>query len=408
MTTTQPHGRLFELNISFLLRTSYRFANGEHPIVLRLKYRGAKKDVNTGLTIQPEYWLSGSGYVLPKARKAAVINQQLQEIAHQCRTTFEKLKALYGDFSLNELIERMKGQEEAPETLMEYVNGKLNDLKHRVEVDLALTTYYKYQRTARYLKQYLDQKMSLKNIPVSRVDQQFLEGFFKFLRREKRNSNNSAVALMNCCKTILHDPVKKGVIRYNPFVNISLTQTPVKRDYLTTEEIKMLQQLTGLTEAMERNRDLFLFACFTGLAYSDIVSLKAHHIIIDPDGTKHIEKYREKTGILSYIPLLPVAERILLKYSPTEDCRDFTWRVPSNQKLNFALKEIARLAELEKTLFMHLARHTFATTVTLSNGVPLETVGKMIGHSGMKNLMIYAKIVNNKVKKDMEEVMGMY
>jgi site-specific recombinase XerD len=189
---------------------------------------------------------------------------------------------------------------------------------------------------------------------------------------------------------------------------MALSQQPVKRDYLTTEEIKALQRLSGLSEAMERNRDLFLFACFTGLAYSDIVSLESVHIIIDPDGSKHIEKYREKTGILSYVPLLPVAEKILLKYSPTGDCRDFTWRVPSNQKLNFALKEIARLAGIEKILFMHLARHTFATTVTLSNGVPIESVGKMIGHSGMKNLMIYAKIVNSKVKKDMEGVMEVF
>jgi site-specific recombinase XerD len=371
-----------------------------------LKYRGDKKDVNTGLTVLPENWMGG--HVLPKAKKATTINQQLQEITHQCRTIFEKLKTTFGDFTLNELVEKLKGNETPPETLWEYVSGKLQELKQRVEVDLAITTYYKYTRTANYLKQYMDKKMSLKNIPLSRVDQSFLEGFFNYLRREKKNSNNSAVALMNCLKTILHEPVKKGVIRYNPFVTMALSQQPVKRDYLTTEEIKALQRLSGLSEAMERNRDLFLFACFTGLAYSDIVSLESVHIIIDPDGSKHIEKYREKTGILSYVPLLPVAEKILLKYSPTGDCRDFTWRVPSNQKLNFALKEIARLAGIEKILFMHLARHTFATTVTLSNGVPIESVGKMIGHSGMKNLMIYAKIVNSKVKKDMEGVMEVF
>jgi site-specific recombinase XerD len=399
-------GRLFELNTSFLLRTSYRFANGEHPIVLRLKYRGVKKDVNTGLTVLPENWVGG--HVMPKAKRATIINQQLHEIAHHCRSVFEKLKIVYGDFSLNELVERLKGKEEAPETLWEYVTAKLNEIKHRVDVDLALTTYYKYQRTGTYLKEYLDRKLSLKNIPLTRVDQAFLEGFFNYLRREKKNSNNSAVALMNCLKTILNEPVKKGVIRYNPFVSMALTQQPVKRDYLTTEEIKTLQQLDGLTDAMKRNRDIFLFACFTGLAYSDITTLRSQHIIIDPDGSKHIEKYREKTGILSYVPLLPVAEKILIKYSPTGDCRDFTWGVPSNQKLNLALKEIARLAEIEKNLFMHLARHTFATTVTLSNGVPIESVGKMIGHSGMKNLMIYAKIVNSKVKKDMEGVMGVF
>lgn len=400
--------RLSELHISFVLRTSYRFANGEHPIVLRVKYRGEKRDVNTGLATVPENWISGTGCIVPKAKHAAVINSQLQEIAHACRTTFEKLKTKFEEITLSEVIEKMKGNEAPPESLMEYVDGRLLDYKTRVDLDLAITTYYKYQRTARYLREYLDRKMSLKNIPVSRIDQSFLEGFFKFLRKDKRNSNNSAVALMNCLKTILHEPVKKGVIRYNPFVSMSLVQHPVKRDYLTTEEIKALQGLNNLSEAMQRNCDIFLFACFTGLAYSDILSLKAHHVITDPDGSKHIEKYRNKTGILSYVPLLPAAEKILLKYSPTSDCRDFVWKVPSNQKLNAALKEIARKAGIEKALFMHLARHTFATTITLSNGVPLESVGKMIGHSGMKNLMIYAKIVNNKVKQDMQGIMDKY
>jgi len=408
MNYASKTGRIFELNISYILRTSYRFANGEHPIVLRIKYQGAKRDINIGMSILAEHWMSGSGCVVPKAKKAEVINQQLQEISFHVRTVFDKLKNMFGDFSINELIERIKGKEEPPETLMEYVNEKLEDYKTRVDIDLAITTYFKYKRTARYLEEYLMQKHSLKNIPVSRVDQSFLEGFFNFLRRNKLNSHNSSVALMNCLKTILHEPVKKGVLRYNPFIAMSLTQQPVKRDYLTIEEIKAIQGLTGLTDAMERNRNIFIFACFTGLAFSDIVSLKSIHIIVEPDGSKHIEKYREKTGILSYVPLLPMAEKILLKYSPTGDCRDFVWRIPSNQKLNYALKEIAKLAGLKKNLFMHLARHTFATTVTLSNGVPLESVGKMIGHSGMKNLMIYAKIVNNKVKKDMEGVIKMF
>lgn len=400
--------RLSELQTAFLLRTSYRFPNGEHPIVLRLKYRGEKRDVNTGLAVLPEYWIAGSGCVVQKARHAAVINQQLQEIALSCRSVFEKLKLQFDDINLNDILVRLKGNEAPPETLLEYVDATLAAYKERIEIDLAKTTYYKYQRTARYLKDFLGTKMSLRNIPVSRVDQSFLESFFSFLKKDKKNSNNSSVALMHCLKTILHEPVKKGVIRNNPFMTMALTQDPVKRDYLTMEDIKALQQLEDLSEAMERNRDIFLFACFTGLAYSDLASLKAHHIITDPDGSKHIEKYREKTGILSYVPLLPAAEKLLLKYSPTGHCRDFVWRIPSNQKLNLSLKEIARKAGIEKALFMHLARHTFATTVTLSNGVPLESVGKMIGHSGMKNLMIYAKIVNNKVKNDMQQVMDKF
>lgn len=400
--------KIFDLSISFILRTSYELANSEHPIVLRLKYKGAKKDINVGLAVKASHWISGSGCVSSNAKKAMVINSQLQDIAFKVKSCFEKLKNTHGDFTLDELANRIKGKETPPESLMEYVEGKITEFEARVGIDLAISTLYKYKRTRNYLYEYLAEKHSLKNIPVSRVDEAFIEGFFNFLRRVKKNSHNSSIALNNCFKTILHEPVKNGVLKYNPFLRVALTQVPVKRDYLTIEEIKALQNLTGLSEAMERNRDIFIFACFTGLAYSDILSLKGSHFIIESDGTKHIEKYREKTGVLSYIPLLPVAEKILLKYSPTDDCRDFIWKISSNQKLNYSLKDIALKAGVHKNVFMHLARHTFATTVTLSNGVPLETVGKMIGHSGMKNLMIYAKIVNNKVKKDMEGLMRIF
>jgi site-specific recombinase XerD len=209
---------------------------------------------------------------------------------------------------------------------------------------------------------------------------------------------------MNCLRTILDKPVKDGVIRINPFRSVSLTRKPVIRDYLTMDELRALQNLSGLSEAMERNRDLFLFACFTGLAYADIFDLGSHHIIIEPDGVKHIEFYRNKTGVISYIPLISAAEKILLKYSPGADCRDFQWKVPSNQKLNAALKTIARLAGINKKLFMHLGRHTFATTVTLSQGVSIESVSKMLGHTSLKHTQLYAKIVNNRVKKDMEGI----
>ena len=400
--------RLSEINISFILRTNHQLSNGEYSILLRLQYHGQLKDIATGLSTRKEHWIAGNGIVSIRNKKAGIINEQIDDIQYKVRQVFEKMKHTLGDFTLDELILRIKGKDDAPVNLMEYVDERIRHYDSRVRIDLAVTTFYKYKRTRNYLYDFLHQKYKLKNIPLSRVNVSFLEEFFKYLRKEKKNCHNSSLALMNCLKSILHDPVKKGVIRANPFVELSLTQVPVKRDYLSLDEVRALQNLEGLSEAMERNRDVFVFACFTGLSYSDIKTLKGSNIIVDPDGTKHIEKHRDKTGVLSYVPLLPTAENILIKYSPTGSCKDFMWRILSNQKLNFALKELAIKANINKPLFMHLARHTFATTITLSNGVPLESVGKMIGHAGMKNLMIYAKIVNTKVKKDMEGLMKIF
>ena len=390
--------------ISFILRTSSTLKNGEHPIVLKIVYLGERKEINTGLSIAASDWLSRQGLVDPKLKTATTINQELYTIRYQVETLFLKMKQDLGDFRLNELVERLKGKTAPPQSIMEYVDLKMLDLKSRVDVDIALTTYYKYNRTARYLKEYLKLEKRTSNLPVSRIDHDFLEEFLKFLRVRKRNSHNSSSALMNCLKTILDEPVKKGVIRFNPFKELPLSRKPVIRDYLIAEEIKKLQQLNDLTDGLRKNRDIFLFACFTGLAYSDIKELKGQNIIVDPDGTKHIEWYRNKTSVISYVPLLQVAEEILLKYSPTDDCRDFKWYVPSNQKLNLSLKTIAKLAGIKKGLFMHLGRHTFATTVTLAQGIPIESVSRMLGHTTLKHTQLYAKIVNTKVKEDMMRI----
>ena len=392
------------LAVNFILRSSFTMKNGEHPIVLKIRYLDERKEINTGLSVAAEYWLPRIGLVDHQLKTALSINQELYNIRQQVESLFIKMKQDLGDFRLSELVERLKGRQEPPQSILEYVELKMQDLKAGIGVDIAKTTFYKYNRTANYLKEYIFLQTGLKNLPVSRIDKTFLEGFFKYLRVTKKNSFNSSSSLMNCLKTILQEPVKKGVIRYNPFKEMQLTRKPVIRDFLNDEEIRKLQAVNNLTDAQSRNRDIFLFACFTGLSYSDFIDFKGKHIIVDPDGSKHIHLHRNKTKVLSYIPLMKAAEDILLKYSPTGECRDFSWKIPSNQKLNASLKVIAQKAGIDKPLFMHLARHTFATTVTMSNGLSIESVSSMLGHSSLKHTQIYAKIVNKKVKNDMEKI----
>ena len=265
--------RLSGFSSSFILRTSYRLKNDEHPIVLKLTYMGDRKEINTGLSCPAAEWLAGKGMVNSKRKEAATINKELINIQIRFEELFMKMKMDLVDFTLDELIERAKGKATPPQTIQEYLKLHLDDLKSRVGVDIAQTTYYKYRRTANYFSNYLAKKKSMNHLPVSRIDDALLEDFFLFLRKDKKNAHNSSVALMNCLRTILDKPVKDGVIRINPFRSVSLTRKPVIRDYLTMDELHALQNLSGLSEAMERNRDLFLFACFTGLAYADIFEI---------------------------------------------------------------------------------------------------------------------------------------
>ena len=392
-----------ELSISFLLRRAYKYKNGENPIVVAIRYQGERKEINTGLSVLPKNWDAKEALVKASDKMGMSTNKELSKIQMEIEERFITMRREVGDFSIDELVDFLKGKS-APQTIVEYLDLRLEEYQTRVGIDLAKTTFYKYRRTSTYFKDFLLEKKEQSNLAVSRIDKVLLEDFFKYLRKEKGNAHNSSSALMKCLSSILDDAEKAGVIRFNPFQEIQLTRKPVNREYLTKDEIIAIQNLQNLSSSMDIKRDLFLFACFTGLAYSDIKDFHAMNIIVEPDGSKHIERYRNKTSVMSYIPLLQVAENILLKYSPTEDCRDFQWKVPCNQKLNSSLKDIAKLAGIQRNLFMHLARHTFATTVTLTQGISIESVSKMLGHSTLKHTQIYAKIVNSKVKGEMEKL----
>jgi integrase len=236
----------------------------------------------------------------------------------------------------------------------------------------------------------------------------FLEAFFHFLRSDIAISHNTALKYVTLVKSILQPAIRSGVIKGDPFRELRIKPKPVHRNYLTQEELNVLVNLELNDPDLERKRDIFLFSCYTGLAYIDLKNLRGENIVLDNDGEWYIKSNRQKTGEQSIIPLLPAARNILLKYSLTENIQGFNWLISSNQKMNKGLKSIGKRANISKVLHMHLARHTFATTVTLSNGVPIESVSKMLGHTNIRQTQHYAKVVATKIKMDMAKIRNLY
>ncbi|WP_367397893.1 site-specific integrase [Chryseobacterium sp. PCH239] len=177
----------------------------------------------------------------------------------------------------------------------------------------------------------------------------------------------------------------------------------MERPYLTKKEIQMIYEKEFASDRLNQVRDIFLFSCYTGLAYVDVKHLSKSNINIGIDGDRWIFTHRQKTDTSTRVPLLPLAQEMLLKYENHPQCvnSDVLFPVLSNQKMNSYLKEIASVCGINKDLTFHFARHTFATTVTLSNGVPIESVSKMLGHTNIKTTQHYAKILNKKVSDDM-------
>ncbi len=190
----------------------------------------------------------------------------------------------------------------------------------------------------------------------------------------------------------------------NPFANYKSKVKEVERVYLTEEEIQSIIGKDFKTDRLSLVRDIFLFSCFTGLAYIDVKNLTKSHISFGIDGEKWIFTHRQKTESGSKIPILPVTQMIIDKYENHPQCINEGKLLPilSNQKMNAYLKEIAGVCEIEKELTFHIARHTFATTVTLTNGVPIESVSKMLGHKNLRTTQHYAKVLDRKVSEDMK------
>jgi site-specific recombinase XerD len=398
---------LLNIRIGFINRKSHANEEGKFPIILRVTYRDQRRDSFTGLYCDRDDWDVRNGRVY-FTKSTIGINRNLEVIHRKALDAFDKLKFAGEPFTIDELMNLIKGKEEKPVLLIDYLEEQTARQKKRMHVDISAATYDKYRRSASHMLQFLQKEFKVRNYPLIRMDKGFLEKYFQFLRSTRNIAHNSAVKYVVFLKTILMPAFRAGVFKIDPFKELKLKQKPVYKGYLTQEEINQLSAVELSSRDLSRIRDIFLFSCYTGLAYIDLKQLDKTHIMKTGESTFAIRKPRQKTGQESIIPLLPAAIRILQKYSLTSDFRNFSWSISANQNMNVHLKTIGKLAGITKELHMHLARHTFATTVTLSNGVPIETVSAMLGHSNLKQTLHYAKIITSKYQFDMDKISGLY
>lgn len=397
-----------DIRLSFLCRSTHKNEKGKNPIILRVSFNGDRRDLFTGLYCSKKDWNPSESKVLKPDKDASIINQNLELIQRKALNVFDAFRYSASNFTIDELVDKIKGKDKKPELLIDFLEEEIIKVKKRVNVDITLSSFYRYRRTLVYLKDFLLDEFKARNYTLKKIDLHFLETYFQYLRSDKKLGHNTALKFVQMIKSNLRPVIKSGIIVGDPFHGLKLRPKPVYPDYLTKEELNKVIVLKIDDRILDQKRDLFLFACYTGLSYIDLAKLNSSDIMQDADDSWYIKKTRQKTGEQFIIPLLPAAERILRKYSLSGDLRDIGWKVITNQKLNLGLKELGRQCGLSKPLHMHLARHTFATTVTLSNGVPIESVSKMLGHSNIRITQHYAKVVALKVKHDMAGIADLY
>ncbi len=374
-------------------------------IYLRVTVGGKRAEWSVNRKIPMQLWNSSAGRANGNTQNAKILNRYLNKIENDLYIAHQKLLEKGNSFTARDLIDHYLGKDVKDSTpkqvleIFEEHNAKVNRL---IGQDFAAGTAERYRTAKMHVENYIKKEYKKHDIPVQQVDHKFISGFEYYLKTERKCSHNSAIKYIVNFKKIIRIAFANEWITRDPFSNWKGTLKVVDREFLTQEEIQLMLEKEIKNDRLGLVRDIFIFCCYTGLAYADVKKLSENDLVIGIDGNGWVKTNRTKTKIRSNIPLLPTAEVILQKYREHPDVSSKRiLPVLSNQKMNAYLKEIADVCGIRKNLTFHLARHTFATTVTLSNGVPIESVSKMLGHKNLQTTQHYAKILDRKVSDDM-------
>jgi site-specific recombinase XerD len=391
------------ISILFYLKRAKVNSQGLTPIFQRITIDGKRLDNSTGKYIDPTKWSPVLSKMKGTSEEARTINGHLENLKALVLKSESNL--LKKDIPINDetLKNEMFGKKERQRMLVPIFQDHNDKMKTLVGNEYAPGTLERYKTSLRHTVAFLQWKYAVSDIEINKIDHCFITEYEFYLRSVRKCANNTAVKYIKNFHKVINICLANDWISKNPFSNYKSKLKEVIREYLSPEEIEMMMNKKFVSNRLEIVRDIFVFSCFTGLAYIDVKQLTPNNISFGIDGDKWIFKNRQKTDTASKIPLLPIALSIVNKYASHPICLNKNLLLPilSNQKMNAYLKEIADVCGINKELTFHIARHTFATTVTLSNGVPIETVSKMLGHTNLKTTQHYAKILDIKISNDM-------
>jgi site-specific recombinase XerD len=381
-----------------------KLKNGKAPLYARITIHGQRAELAIHRDISPLNWNPKSQMVTLKNGEGKEINNYLALIKAKLLSCQSKLEARNATISAETLKLEYQGIVERPRMLMEIIQQHNNDIKTLLGKDYSKATWVKYETTRKHVLNFLHWKYKIKDLDIKKLNFEFINDFEFYLKAEKNIDINTNAKYIKNLKKIVRECVAKNWLDKDPFMAFKVKAKKTEREFLTEQELQAIQEKQLAFKRLEYVRDIFVFSCYTGLAYIDIFNLSKENIAIGIDGEKWIFTHRQKTETASRIPLLPPAMAILNKYAYHTECqaKNKLLPVPSNQKMNAYLKEIATVCSITKELTFHMARHTFATTVTLTNGVPIESISKMLGHTKLQTTQIYAKILDKKVSGDMQ------
>jgi integrase len=393
------------VTVNFSLKKTKSRADGKCPVYVRCTMNNQRFELSTGIFIISEFWNDQKQLVIGRSEEAKILNNRLDKIRTRVQDVYnltESKGEAFAALHVKNRLLRVSNERGVLEILDIIIKG----IEARIGSDYSEGTLKHYKTTRERLIEFLKKKFGKNDIGLSLVDYSFLNSFDIYLKTEYQLKPNTVLTYHKHLKKALNTGIAMNVISGNPYSSFKVSRNETHRDYLTMLELEQIRNKQIRTLRMEIVLDIFIFACYTGLGYAELKKLNSTHVQQGSDGGSWIIIDRTKTDIRCRIPLLPQAIAILRKYENFPLNRNGGKLLPlhTNQKMNEYLKELADICGIRKNLTMHVARHTFATSITLSNGVPIETVSKMLGHTSLKTTQIYARIVDSKISADMKKL----
>jgi len=383
--------------------------NGLAPIIARITVNKERAEFAIGRHVDPENWNTQQGYVISDTKESKEINSYLilvrSNILFKKRELEEDGKQITARILKNSYL----GIDTENKTILNVFKEHNERVEGLVNKDFAPGTLERYKTCYKHVEDFIKLKYHQSDMKLQDINPMFVSNFEFYLKTTRNCCNNTTIKYIKNFKKIIRIALANGWMKADPFSNISYHLDEVDMAYLTETELKLLMNKNFELERLQQVKDVYIFCCFTGLAFVDVMNLK-YTDIEDKDGRLWIKKKRQKTKNWCAIPLLEPALILMEKYRMHPRCiaKGCVMPVITNQKMNAYLKEISDLSGIKKNLSTHTARHTFATTVTLANQVSMEVVSKMLGHSGINMTKKYARVVDDLINRDMQKLTGMY
>lgn len=393
--------------ILFFIKRKKLLKDGTASVFVRVTFGKLSAEVATGKSVLPSQWVATKGRAKGNTLKNKQINASLDQMEYTLHDLTLQIQREGKQVSAKEILKRYKNLNAPKIGILTLYAEHNQEQKELVGVSVALGTYKRHETSMKLFQEFLWNKYHVKDVAVNEVNLEMLQKYKHYLMTARHNNNNTTVKYLRNLGKVLNLAVSRKLINSSPIEELKLKIEPVDKGFLNKEELAKLAEKVFEITRLEQVRDVFLFCCYTGLAYVDVHSLTEKDIVEDGDRL-WIRKARHKTNVMCHIPLIKPARDILEKYAPLAHYTGKLLPVLSNQKMNAYLKEIASVVGIDKDLTTHLARHTFATTVTLANHVSIENVSKMLGHSSIRMTQHYARILDASIESEMLNVEKTY